>query len=117
MRRGAEARGIGRALRPGASPALGARPRLQDDLAVLWLRARRSVHRARRSCRRALLRLAQVTAGRCRRAARAQEPAAARLRLPAGVPHTDPRGALSDRLISRQKTRMAYMLHLRRTGT
>ena len=59
--------------------------------AVLRLRARRSVHGARRPGRRALLRLAQVAAARRRRAARPQEPAAARLRLSAGLSHPDPR--------------------------
>ncbi len=60
LRRGEEARRIGRPLRPGASQALGAGPRFRDDAAVLRLRARRSVHDPRRPGRRPLLRLAQV---------------------------------------------------------
>ena len=78
--------------------------------AVLRLRARRSVHGPRRPGRRPLLRLAQVATARRRRAARPQEPAAARLRLPAGLSHADPGGALSDRLHRRQKLRMARPL-------
>ena len=117
LRGGAEALGVRRAVRPGASDALGAGPRLRHEAAVLRLRARRSLHRARRSGRRPLLRLAQVAAPRCRRAARPQEPAAARLRLPAGVPHADPGGALSDRLHRRQKLRMARPLRRGRAAT
>ena len=92
-----------RALRPGASGALGAGPRFRDAAAVLRLRARRSLHHARRPGRRPLLRLAEGAPARRRRAARPQEPAAARLRLSAGVPHADPGGALSDRPTSPRK--------------
>ena len=63
----------------------GGRPRFQNAAPVLWLRACRSVHVARRPGRRALLRLAQVAASRRRCAARPQEPAAARLCVPAGL--------------------------------
>ena len=103
-----------RALRPGASRRAGSRARLRHEAAVLRLRARRSVHDARRPGRRPLLRLAQVAAARRRRAARPQEPAAARLRLSAGVPHADPGGALSDRLHRREKLRVARPLRRRR---
>ena len=114
LRRGEEAARRRRALRPGASQALGGRTRLRHEAAVLRLRARRSLHRPRRPGRRALLRLAQVAAARRRCAARPQEPAAARLRLSAGVSHADPGGALSDLLHRREKLRVARPLRGRR---
>ena len=62
LRRGEQAVGVRRTLRPGASQALGGRTRFRHEAAVLRLRACRSVHGARRPGRRPLLCLAQVAA-------------------------------------------------------
>ena len=90
--------------------------RFRDAAAVLRLPACRSLHRARRPGGRALLCLAQGATGRRGCVARPQEPAAARLCVPAGHPHADPRGALSDRLHRREKLRVARPLRRRRSA-